>query len=89
MTGTAFPYMEGETVVNDALTMYSKTISGIREEDGRIFFHVSSAEDVASPITGDRPVAYYDLQGRLCEGLSPGIYIVRYADGTTKKCIRR
>lgn len=89
MTGTAFPYMEGETVVNDALTMYSKTISGIREEDGRIFFHVSSAEDVAFPITGDRPVAYYDLQGRLCEGLSPGIYIVRYADGTTKKCIRR
>lgn len=89
MTGTAFPYMEGETVVNDALTMYSKTISGIREENGRIFFHVSSAEDVTAPITGDRPVAYYDLQGRLCEGLSPGIYIVRYADGTTKKCIRR
>lgn len=89
MAGTAFPYMEGDNVVNDALTIFSKTISGIREEDGRIFFHVSSAEDVAGVIADDRPVVYYDLQGRLSEGRSPGIYIVRYPDGTTKKCIRR
>lgn len=89
MTGTAFPYMEGDNVVNDALTIFSKTISGIREENGRIFFHVSSAEDVAGVIADDRPVAYYDLQGRLSEGRSPGIYIVRYPNGTTKKCIRR
>ena len=89
MAGTAFPYMEGDNVVNDALTIFSKTISGIREEDGRIFVHVSSAEDVAGVIADDRPVVYYDLQGRLSEGRSPGIYIVRYPDGTTKKCIRR
>ena len=89
MTGTAFPYMEGDNVVNDALTIFSKTISGIREENGRIFFHVSSAEDVAGVIAYGCPVAYYDLQGRLSEGRSPGIYIVRYPNGTTKKCIRR
>ena len=89
MTGTAFPYMEGDNVVNDALTIFSKTISGIREENGRIFFHVSSAEDVAGVIADGCPVAYYDLQGRLSESRSPGIYIVRYPNGTTKKCIRR
>ena len=89
MTGTVFPYMEGDNVVNDALTIFSKTISGIREENGRIFFHVSSAEDVAGVIADGCPVAYYDLQGRLSEGRSPGIYIVRYPNGTTKKCIRR
>jgi hypothetical protein len=89
MTGTAFPYMEGDNVVNDALTIFSETISGIREENGRIFFHVSSAEDVAGVIAYGCPVAYYDLQGRLSEGRSPGIYIVRYPNGTTKKCIRR
>jgi hypothetical protein len=88
MAGTAFPYREGDIVVNDALAVYSKTISGIREEDGRLFFQVSSAESVAGPIANDRPVAYYDLQGRYSEGRSPGIYIAKYPDGSTKKCIR-
>ena len=39
---------------------------------------------------GDVPVAYFDYSGRCLPSVPscPGIYIVRYADGTTRKVIR-
>lgn len=41
-------------------------------------------------IAAERPTGWYDLNGRQLQGAPDrsGIYVVRYADGTTKKCIR-
>lgn len=90
MAGTAFPYMEGETVVSDALSMFSKTVSNIRERDGQISFHFTNGPDAMTSLaTAHRhSVAYYDLQGRQLAGLQKGICIVRYQDGSAKKVIR-
>lgn len=70
----------------------SKPVTNIRRgEDGRISFDFMAAAGVQGPASADaRPVAYYDLRGQQLQGppVRPGIYVVRYSDGTTKKCIR-
>ena len=84
------PYPYGE---NQSLTINSSNIiSNIRQAtDGTISFDfVRDTSGIHSPSTEAVPVAYYDLKGNLLPGLpwNPGIYIIQYADGTTKKCIR-
>lgn len=45
---------------------------------------------ISSEKTASHPVAWYDLQGHQLQGTPAqrGIYIMRQADGTSKKCIR-
>lgn len=76
----------------DGRLFMGKPITQIQESDGLISFRFSDTPDAIVPIHSDAtPVAIYDLQGNLLPLTShffPRIYIVRYADGTTKKCIR-
>ena len=73
----------------DGSLFMGKPITQIQETDGLISFHFSNTPDAIVPVCSDaEPVAIYDLQGHLVKTPSSGIYIVKYADGTTKKCIR-
>ena len=79
-----------------------KPITPIQETDGLISFHFSDTPDAITPVSSDAtPVTIYDLQGNVLTSFtslnslnsfnspnSPRIYIVRYADGTTKKVFR-
>ena len=73
----------------DGSYFMGKPITQIQETDGLISFHFSDTPDAITSVSSDAiPVAIYDLQGHLVTTPSSGIYVIRYADGTTKKCIR-
>ena len=73
----------------DGSRLMGKPITQIQETDGLISFHFCDSPEAITPARSDAtPIAIYDLQGHLVKTPSSGIYIVRYADGTTKKCIR-
>lgn len=90
MAGAAFPYVVDGEIVCNSLTMYGKTVNHIHEREGLISFHVApeGADAVMAAKTDARPIACYDLHGRPSDGFSPGIYIIRYSDGTIQKVIR-
>ena len=77
---------------SDGSLFMGKPITQIRENDGLISFHFSDTPDAIVPLSTETvPVAVYDLRGHalpLGNTLSPGIYIIKYADGTTKKVFR-
>ena len=90
LTDTTTPAATLYHARSDGSFFMGKPITQIRETDGHISFHFSDTPDAIIPISSDvLPVAVYDLQGHLVTTPSRGIYIVRYSDGTTKKCIRR
>ena len=74
----------------------SKPITNIQmDADGTVSFDFMKEAVSVAPIRysadgGDVPVAYFDYSGRCLPSVPscPGIYIVRYADGTTRKVIR-
>ena len=78
----------------DGLMLMSKPVTNIRmADDGTISFDFmggATAIGGISTVTVAEPVAWYDLNGsRLPSAPSrPGIYIVRYSDGTTRKVIK-
>ena len=80
----------------DGSYFMGKPITQIQETDGLISFHFSDTPDAITPVSSDAtPVTIYDLQGNILTSFtslnspnSPRIYIVRYADGTTKKVFR-
>ena len=73
----------------DGSLFMGKPITQIQETDGLISFHFSDTPDAIMPVCSDAtPVTIYDLQGHVVTTTSSGIYIVRFSDGTTKKCIR-
>ena len=79
----------------DGRLFMGKPITQIQESDSLISFRFSDTPDAIVPIHSDAtPVAIYDLQGNVLNSLnslnslSPRLYIVRFSDGTTKKCIR-
>ena len=76
----------------DGSLFMGKPITQIQETDGLISFHFSDTPDAITSLPADNvPVAIYDLQGNVLNSLnslSPRLYIVRFSDGTTKKCIR-
>ena len=97
----AYPYVMGDSI-NDRLTdtsipamLFSKPVTNIcQSADGKISFdfmkEVTAIAGARTAIATDEPIDWYDLNGRRLQGapVQRGIYIVRYADGTTKKCIR-
>lgn len=73
----------------DGSLFMGKPITQIQETDGLISFHFSDTPDAITSLPVDNvPVAFYDLQGHMVETPSRGIYIIRNADGTTKKVFR-
>ena len=74
----------------------SKSITNIQmASDGTISFDFMADPASVAPIRystpgEDVPVAYYDHSGRCLPSVPsrPGLYIVRYADGTTRKAIK-
>ena len=96
----AYPYIVGDSI-NDFLSEYSipamtfsKPITNIRmASDGTISFDFmkgSVAISSASRDTDSTPVAWYDLNGRQLPAppSQRGLYIVRYANGNTRKLIK-
>ena len=82
---------------NEAGSDYlSKAITNIRvSDDGLVSFDFMKEEldAVSTPSLTAQPTRVYNLRGycvgsRL-ESQRPGIYIIRYADGTTKKVVKR
>jgi hypothetical protein len=86
--------------VNVLGEMMGKPITDICEKDGLISFkfYESNAVGISTVQTDSRPVAYYDLQGRLLNKETgrqedkktgrQGIMIIKYSDGTTRKVLR-
>lgn len=80
----------------DSLKLMSKPITNIQmAADGTVSFDFMKEAVSVAPIRysangGDVPVAYFDYSGRCLPSVPscPGIYIVRYADGTTRKVVR-
>ena len=80
----------------DDLKLMSKPITNIQmAADGSVSFDFMKDAVSVAPIHysadgGDVPVAYFDYSGRCLPSVPscPGIYIVRYADGTTRKVVR-
>ena len=81
--------------------LMGKPITQIQENDGLISFQFSDGPDAIAALPSDAvPVAIYDLQGNVLNSSnslnslnslnssSPRIFIIRFSDGTTKKCIR-
>ena len=74
----------------------SKSLTNIQmASDGTISFDFMMDPSSVAPIRysspcEDVPVAYYDHSGRCLPSVPsrPGLYIVRYADGTTRKAIK-
>ena len=90
LTDTSVP---AATIFNkraDGVSLMGKSITDIREEDGRISFNFTpSSTGIVSLSVDIRPVAWYDLQGRqLPEAPANGLYIVKYSDGSTHKVFR-
>ena len=88
LSTSPYPYED-----NRSLTINSSIqLANIRQAaDGTISFDlIKEATAIHSPSAESVPVAYYDLKGHLLPGLpcNSGIYIIQYADGTTKKCVR-
>ena len=81
----------------DGVWFMSKPIVNIQmAADGTISFDFMKDPTSVDPIRcsadgEDVPVAYYDYSGRSLQSVPscPGIYIVRYADGTTRKVINK
>lgn len=81
----------------DGTKLMSKPITNIKVTDGLVSFDFMGGELAGIVNRGDRSLDSYlnqgpvplihDLHGRniSCQPLTPGIYIVRYADGTTRK----
>lgn len=89
LTDTTSPAATLYHARRDGTLLMGKPITQIRETDGHISFRFSDMPDAIAPIYSDAvPVGIYDLQGHMVNATSPGIYIVRYADGTTKKVFR-
>lgn len=93
LTDSSLPAMTLGHVGTDGHRFLSKPVTAIRQgDDGRLSFDfMKETTGVASPAAPEaRPVAYYDLRGQRLQGrpVRPGIYVVRYSDGTTKKRIR-
>lgn len=80
----------------DGLKLMSKPITNIQmASDGTVSFDFMKDPVSVTPIRysangGDAPVAYFDYSGRCLPSVPscPGIYIVRYADDTTRKVVR-
>jgi len=92
LTDTTSPAASLFHARKDGSLLMGKPITQIQETDGLISFRFSDTPDAITPVHSDAtPVAIYDLQGNLLpltSHLLPRIYIVRYADGTTKKVFR-
>ena len=97
-----YPYIAGD-FVNDQLTKtsvppmrFNKPVTNIQmAADGTISFDFMADPASVAPIRystpgEDVPVAYYDHSGRCLPSVPsrPGLYIVRFADGTTRKAIK-
>lgn len=90
LTDTSVP---AATIFNkraDGVSLMGKSITDIREEDGRVSFNFTpSSTGIVSLSVDICPVAWYDLQGRqLPEAPANGLYIVKYSDGSTHKVFR-
>lgn len=90
LTDTSLP---AATIFNkraDGELLMGKSIKDIRETEGGISFDFSTISTGIVTLSAEaRPVACYDLQGRLLPS-SPtkGLYIIKYSDGTTRKVLR-
>ena len=88
LSTSPYPYEDNKSFAinsSDVITNISQAA------DGTISFDfIKQASAIHCPSAEAVPVAYYDLRGHLLPGLpwNPGIYIIQYADGSTKKCIR-
>ena len=92
LTDESDPVATVFTANADAVKLMSKPITNIQmAEDGTISFDFMATAAVRSalPATTSVPVAWYDLNGRRLsrEPQAPGIYIIRYSNGKTKKII--
>jgi hypothetical protein len=74
----------------DGARLMGKPVKDIRETDGRISFcfYESGAAGLFTASASDQPAVYYDLLGRRIAEPSSGLYIIRYADGTTQKKVK-
>ena len=94
LTDTSVPAATTYTANAEGRKLLSKTITNIQmSPDGLISFDFMGGTTAVSAVrsVGDHtPEAYFDLSGHRFSSppATPGIYIVRYTDGTTKKCIR-
>ena len=78
----------------DGTKFISKPITDMQVTDGLASFTFTNASASSiHTLTGDQPHHCYDLQGRDMGSdrdlLPQGIYIIRFADGTTQKVFRR
>jgi M6 family metalloprotease-like protein len=88
LSTSPYPYEDNRSVAINSTDLISNITQAA---DGTVSFDlIRDASAIRTPSAEAVPVAYYDLQGRLLPGLpyNPGIYIIQYADGTTRKCIR-
>lgn len=97
LTDTSVPASKMYNTNEEGSKYLSKAISNIRmSEDGLISFDFMGGDPmpVTMPAWHDTMIkAVYDLSG-CCLGYSldgqrPGLYVVRYSDGTTKKVVKR
>ena len=92
LTDTTLPAASLFHANTDGNLFMGKPITQIRENNGLISFHFSDTPDAITPLSTEAvPVAVYDLRGHalpLGNALSPGIYIIKYANGVTKKVFR-
>ncbi len=96
LTDTSSPAATLFNPAADGRRFMGKSVTNIQmAADGTISFDFMTDPTSVAPIRystpgEDVPVAYYDHSGRCLPSVPsrPGIYIVRYADGTTRKAIK-
>ena len=96
LTDTTMPAATLYHARSDGSLFMGKPITQIQENNGLISFHFSDTPDAITTLhTEAVPLAVYNLHGHSLplgiseKSLSSGLYIIKYSDGTTKKCIRR
>ena len=89
LSTSPYPYGDNRSVAINS----SDVITNITQAaDGTISFDlIRESSAIHSPSVETEPVAYYDLKGYLLPGLplNPGVYIIQYADGSTKKIVHK
>ena len=90
LSGAAFPFATDSTATVDAVTLFDSAVTDIRLTGSLVSFSFSrgsTAVEAVSMPAATRPVAWYDMNGRrlAASPTSPGVYIVRLSDGTTRK----
>ena len=96
LTDTTVPAAHLYHARSDGSLFMGKPITQIQETGSLISFHFSDSPDAITTLPAEAaPLAVYDLHGHSLpfgiaeKSLSSGLYIIKYSDGTTKKCIRR